>query len=160
MPTPDTTPLPNTGPYLTMAVICEKVLVEQGGGISVIRITDTINQSAAGPEPPVEMPPFIADNLTMVVVLRAGQAQGRFGVKIRPEAPGGFQLPSLEQAIQLVGGPWGASVIVPLVLPVAQEGVFWFDVFLTGPSQPEILLTRVPLEVIYQPQASTSAAGE
>lgn len=160
MAEPDATPLPNTGPYLTMAVICEKVLVEQGGGISVIRITDTINQSAAGPEPPAEMPPFISDNLTMVIVLRAGEAKGRFGVKLRPEAPGGFQLPTFEQQIQLVGGPWGATVVVPLVIPVAQEGVFWFDVFLTGPKKHETLLTRVPLEVIYRPDASVSAASD
>jgi hypothetical protein len=154
MSSPDATSLPATGPYLTMAVICEKVLVEQGGGLSVIRLTDTLNQSAEGPEPPQDMPPFIAEGLTMIVVLRAGEAKGRFGVKIRPEAPGGFQLPSFEQTIQLMPGPWGASVLLPLKLAITAEGVFWFDIFLTGPAMDEQLLTRVPLEVIYSRQAN------
>jgi hypothetical protein len=140
-----------------MAVLCEKVLQEQGGVLSVIRLIDTLTQSASGPEPPKQMPPFMAD-LTMVVVLRADQARGRFGIKIRPEAPSGEQLPSFEQTIQLTGGPWGASIVAPMAFPIGQEGVFWFDVFLTGPSdQPERLLTRMPLEVFYQPQPTAAS---
>lgn len=140
-----------------MAVFCEKVLQEQGGVLSVVRLIDTLTQSAAGPEPPKQMPPFIAE-VTMIIVLRADKAKGRFGIKVRPEAPSGEQMPSIEQTIQLTGGPWGASIVAPLAFPVGQEGVFWFDVFLTGPSEdyPERLLTRMPLEVFYQPQASTS----
>jgi hypothetical protein len=157
MSTPES--LPETGPFLTMAVLCEKVLVEQGGAFSVIRVTDTLGQSASGPESPEQMPPFIAENLTMVIVLRAGQAKGRFGIKIRPEEPSGHQLPSVEESIQLTGGPWGASIIAPIVLPVAEEGVFWFDILLTGPSQPDKLLTRVPLEVIYSRSTSSPRIG-
>jgi hypothetical protein len=141
-----------TGPHLVVAALCEKVLTEADGVLSVIRIVDRITQSATGPEAPDEMPPFILDTLTMLVALRSDQARGRYGIKIRPEAPGGFQMPSAEQGIHLQSGPSGTNLILPLVVPISTEGVYWFDIFLTGPApQRERLLTRVPLEIVYQP---------
>lgn len=158
MTDPDASALPNTGPFLTMAVLCEKVMVEQDGNLSVIRITDTINRPGIGPDAPREMPSFVADSLTMIVVLRAGQAKGRFGIKVQPETPDGLRaLPPFETGIQLVGGPWGASVVMPFGIEIEHEGVYWFDVSLTGPKQPDKLLTRVPLEVLYSPEGGMSA---
>ena len=142
----------STGPHLNLAVLCEKVLQEQDGVISVIRVIDRLVQSATGPDVPDQMPPFLANNLTMVVSLRSDQARGRYGLKIRAEAPGGFQLPALEHGVQLQGGNTGVNLVMPLSLPIAHDGVYWFDVFLTGPAPKEDrLLTRVPLEVVYQP---------
>ena len=104
------------------------------------------------------MPPFIISNLTMLVAIRADQARGRYGIKIRPEAPGGFQMPSVEQAINLQAGPTGANLIMPMVLPITEEGVYWFDVILTGPApQEDQLLTRIPLEIVYSPHRPPSA---
>lgn len=143
----------HTGPHVVMAVLCEKALQEQDGVISIIRVVDQITQTQTGPDTPEAMTPFVASDLTLVISLKADQARGRYGIKVRPEAPGGFQLPAIEQAIQLqAGGGGGVNLILPLILPVSQEGLYWFDVFLTGPApQPERLLTRVPLEVVYQP---------
>ncbi len=146
--------LPNTGPFLSVAVLCEKVIQEQGGAVSIIRITDTLNQSSMGPDAPAQMPEFTAE-FTMVITLRAGEAKGSFGIKIRPEAPSGFQLQSVEQTVHLAGGPWGASIVAPMQFPISETGVYWFDVILadtaTGSEQ---LLTRVPLEVIYSRQTA------
>jgi hypothetical protein len=143
---------PETGPYVLAAVFCEKVLQERDGVISAIRIIDQLTQAAAGPDPPQAMPPFLSE-LTMLVSLKAGDARGRHGVKIRPEAPGGFQLPAIEQAITFQAGAGGVNLIMQVALPIAYEGVYWFDVILTGPRpQEDRLLTRIPLEVIYAPQ--------
>jgi hypothetical protein len=147
--TPEQPQLPDTGPYLGIAVLCEIVLQEAGGASSVIRITDTINQTAVGPDAPKEMAPFMA-SVTMIVMIKAGEAHGSFGIVISPEAPGGFQLPSFEQTVHLAGGPWGATLIVPMQLPISIPGVYWFDVSLNDPTTDiRRLLTRVPLEVIY-----------
>lgn len=150
MATPE---LPDRGPYLGIAVFCEKVLQEADSGMSIVRITDTINQAAAGPDAPREMPPFIA-SLTMVIMIKAGEAHGSFGIVVRPEAPGGFQLPAIEQTAHLQGGPWGAALIMPMQLPIPQAGLYWFDVSLSEPNVEgaQRLLTRVPLEVIYSRQ--------
>ncbi len=149
----------HTGPHLVTAVLCEKVLQEQDGVLSVIRIIDRVIQSAAGPEVPDQMPPFISDNLTLLVALRADQARGRFGIKIRPEAPGGIQLPPVENSVTLQPGSAGVNLIMPMAFPISEEGVYWFDVFLTQPaaSAAERLLTRVPLEVHYSPQKQPSS---
>ncbi len=144
---------PHTGPHLTMAVLCEKVLHEQDGVISAIRIIDQLTQTATGPDAPEQMTPFLVNNLTMLITIKSDQARGRHGIRVRPEAPGGVQLPALEQAITIQSGPTGVNLIMPLILPIDREGAYWFDVFLTGPApQPNRLLTRVPLEIIYSPQ--------
>jgi hypothetical protein len=140
-----------------MAVLCEKVLEDRDGVLSVIRIVDGVTRSAVGPEAPDQMPPFVSDDLTMVISLKSEQAKGRFGIKVRPEAPGGMQLPPVEQAINLSPGGGGVNIVMPMVLPLNEEGVYWFDVFLTQPrGGAEQLLTRVPLEVQYLPQRPAS----
>lgn len=149
-PEPDT----STGPHLILAVLCEKVLHEQDGVLSLIRIVDALTQTASGPEPPEQMPPFVATDLTMVISVKADQARGRFGIRVRPEAPSGAQLPAIVQGINLQpGAAKGVNLVMPLQIAIDQEGTYWFDVFLTGPApQPDRLLTRVPLNIIYQPQ--------
>jgi hypothetical protein len=64
---------PPGGPYLQTAVLCEKVLQEQDGVLSLVRIVDRIISTALGPDPPEDMPP-VAVNLTAVIVLKSGQA--------------------------------------------------------------------------------------
>lgn len=147
----------STGPHLIAALLCEKVLQEQDGVLSAIRIIDRLEQTAVGPDAPDEMPPFVVNNLTLLVTIKADQARGRYGIKIRPEAPGGILLPPMEQAVTIQSGVGGINVLMPFVLAIQAEGVYWFDVFLTGPApQEDRLLTRVPLEVIYSPQRPPS----
>jgi hypothetical protein len=143
--------LPNTGPFVGVAVFCEKVIQEQNGPMTLVRITDTINQSVVGPDTPREMQPFMA-NITLVVMLKSGQAKGSFGLMLRPEAPGGFQMPPFEQTIHLQGEAWGGAIVMPMLFPVTSPGVYWFDVLLVDPNSDdsEQLLTRIPLEVLYQ----------
>jgi hypothetical protein len=147
-----------SGPHVTMVVLCERVLQEQDGVLSVIRIIDQMTQTATGPDAPDQMPPFLLDTLTMVITVKSDQARGRHAIKLRPEAPGGIQLPPMEQAITLQSGATGVNLIIPLVLPISQEGVYWFDILLAGrEGHEDRLLTRVPLEVIYSPQKLPSA---
>jgi hypothetical protein len=149
-PEPDT----STGPHLVVAALCEKVLQEQDGVLSLIRLIDALTQTASGVETPAQMPPFIATDLTMVISVKADQARGRFGIRVRPEAPSGVQLPAIEQGVNLQpGAAKGINLVMPLQIAIDQEGTYWFDVFLTGPApQAARLLTRVPLNIIYQPQ--------
>jgi hypothetical protein len=147
-------PPQNTGPFVSVATFCEKVIQEPGGVPTIVRITDTLNQAAIGPDAPREMQPFMA-NITLMVSLKSGQARGQFGLLIRPEAPGGFQLPPFENSVHLQGEAWGAATIIPMQLAINEPGIYWFDVLLTTPgTDSEQLLTRVPLEVVYQRAAA------
>lgn len=145
----------DTGPHLLACVLCEKVIEDKEGVLSLIRIVDQITHSAIGPEPPEDMPPFILDHLKLVLMLKAGKAKGRFKVKIRPEDPSGVQLPVVETTVQLEGGHGGVNIIAPLAVPIAMEGLYWFDVFFAagkGDKTADRLLTRLPLKIEYQPQ--------
>ena len=90
-------------------------------------------------------------SVTLVLILKSGEARGGFGLRLRPEAPGGFQMPPFEQTVQLQGGAWGAAIVMPLQFPVSEQGVYWFDVSLTDPTDEDSaqFLTRIPLEVVY-----------
>jgi hypothetical protein len=69
-------------------------------------------------------------------------------VHVRPEAPSGQQLETFQFPVLFEGGNRGANIVAKMNFQVDQEGLYWFDVLLGGTQ----LLTRVPLEVVYQPQ--------
>jgi hypothetical protein len=138
---------PPRGPYLTAAVLCEKVLREQDGVLSAIRMVDQVTQAATGPEVPAQMPPMTV-NLTALLVIRSGEARGRHTISVRPEDPSGVRSQAADVSVQFLGEDRGPSLLLDVALEVTQEGLYWIDVILND----QTLLTRMPLRVIYQPQ--------
>jgi hypothetical protein len=137
------------GPYLGIAVLCERVLQEADGVLSIIRVVDRVTQQAIGPEAPDEMPP-VPVALSAVVMLKAGQARGSFPVRITLEGPSGERLPfDLVLPVLLEGEDRGVNLVLDLRFQAEQQGLYWFDVLF---GRQEELLTRVPLRIVYQPQ--------
>jgi hypothetical protein len=132
------------GPYVAMAVLCEKVLQEKDGVLSAIRVIDRIVSTASGPEAPARMPP-VAIRLTALLSFRSGIARGSYTVTLRPQAPSGRALPALALPVHFEGEDRGANLVLNLDSVLDEEGVYWFDVLLG-----EQRLTRMPLRVIYQ----------
>jgi hypothetical protein len=150
---------PSKGPYLQLACLCEKVLNDSDGVLSLIRIVDRLIQTATGIDVPDQMPPFLLSDIKLVIALKAGEARGRYAIKIRPEDPSGIQLPPFETPIQLSPGNQGVNLVSDLQFAVQLEGVYWFDVlFVPGGEAEDWLLTRIPLEVLYRPQKLSPAA--
>ncbi len=123
--------------------------------LSVIRLIDRLILGTAEPEPPDAMPAMPV-NFTLLIVLKAGAARGRFQIRLTLEAPSGQRMP-LEATLPVLfegEGDRGINLIVPVGMQIDQEGLYWFDVLLGGPryQQREELLTRVPLRIVYQPQ--------
>ena len=135
-----------------MAVLCEKVLTEQDGVMSAIRIVDRIVHSAIGPEAPEQMPPA-AFNLKALITLKSDAARGRHTIGLMLEDPSGAESPMGEQSVLFEGEDRGANVIADLALSLSHEGLHWIDVILDQ----ETLLTRMSLRVIYQPQRTGTA---
>jgi hypothetical protein len=128
--------------------------------MSLIRIVDRITQTTTGVDVPDQMPPFVVQDLKLVISLKSGEARGRYAVKIRPEDPSGSQLPPFETPIQLSPGNQGVNIVSDLQFAVQLEGVYWFDVFFVpGGGAEDWLLSRIPLEVHYRPQKLAPAAG-
>lgn len=146
--------MPPTGPHLAMAALCERVITESDGVLSIIRIVDRMTQTATGQEPPEVMPPFGA-NVNMVVSLKADKAQGRYSLKFFMNSPNPTDERAQigEQDINLKPGNSGVNLVVGMNLMLSSEGVYWIDVVFGGPyGQADELLTRIPLEVVYQRQ--------
>lgn len=139
------------GPYLTTAILCEKVIQSAEGVLSAINIIDQVTQEASGTEVPSQMPPFQLQ-LSGVIGLKAGSARGRFAVKLRPEDPSGSQQPAMEFPVQF-SGPEGSGVnlLLNVGFQVELEGLYWFDVILVEGPDAERRLTRIPLNVLYHP---------
>lgn len=144
------------GPYIQLATLCEKVLQEKDGVMSVIRVIDTLNiQAGAGA--PEEMPAGQVV-LTMVITLKAGMLTGKYEVKVVPTSPSGKVMQGSASTIPVYfeGNDRGMNLILNIGLHIKEEGVFWFDVSVVNQ-----LLTRIPLRVVYQRLThSNPALGE
>jgi hypothetical protein len=92
------------------------------------------------------MAPTPIQNLTLVIVLKAGFMRGRYSIKltttINEQLIGEVELPVLFE-----GEDRGIGIILPIAFIAKEEGVYWFDVSLVEGLVP---LTRIPLRVMYQ----------
>jgi hypothetical protein len=138
------------GPYLNGAVLCERAIQETDGVITIVRAVDKV---VAQPSPIPNAPPASTMqpfplSLSLVVLMKAGRARGSFTLAISPQDPTGTQLDALETTMSFTGPDdgQGANVVINLNLGIQHEGLYWFDVLLTGE-----LVTRVPLRIEYRP---------
>ncbi len=136
------------GPYLLLAALCERTLVDTEGALSVIRMVDTWTIVARGPGVPENLPPQTTIRSFIAITLKAGRARGRHSLRVDLEKPSGEFLKGQNTPIQFEGEERGVNVIAPTEVQADQEGLYWFHVILNG----DQLLTKIPLRVRYQPQ--------
>lgn len=143
------------GPLVTTAALCERVLQEPDGVISLIRVVDKITVSDVDAERPDVMPP-IPVMLTLVLLLKAGAAQGRsFTLQLEPVDPAGRAIARSELPLQFPASEAaGATFLVKMALIVSHPGQHWINVMLDGE-----LFTRVPLLVEHQPPGIMSGSA-
>lgn len=142
------------GPYVQVAALCERVLREADGVVSLIRIVDVITHTERGPNPPTDMPP-VRYPLTLILTLKSGRAKGRHEIGITPELPSGETLPTHSVSVQMEGEGKGATIASQLDVPYTLEGLYWFKIRFDGE-----LLTQVPLQVRYARLVAGSATRE
>jgi len=134
-----------TGPYLAAALLCEKVLVEQDGVKTVIRIVDRIIHGIADENPPEVMQPFNYE-LTLFIVLKNGRAKGSHPLRIVIERPDGDMKTLFQETVFFEGDmDRGCDLICRMMMGFSIEGIYWIKVLFNEKS-----LTRIPLRIIYQ----------
>jgi len=131
------------GPYIQAACFCDTVLRDDTGAFSLIRIIDTYNTTAQGPEPPAEMPPVLA-NLNLIIMLKSGVARGRSEIKIVPEYPNGETKDPLIFSVHFEGEEKGANIKATVNIKLDLEGLYWFYVYVEDQKK-----TAIPLRVKY-----------
>ncbi|WP_322797426.1 DUF6941 family protein [Tepidiforma sp.] len=128
------------GPYLQLAAICENVIEDRSGVLSLIRVIDRITFTALGPGEfdlqAVEIP------LYAVVAFVSGDARGRHDLSLSLRGPDDLVRTRLTVPVLLEGDDRGARAIVRFPFRPDQEGVYWIDVALD-----ERPFTRMPLRV-------------
>lgn len=133
------------GPWLMMAVLCEKVIEDKSGILSLIGIIDRITLTASGEGAPARMPPT-GINLTAVIGFKSGFVpRGQYKIGIQPVSPSGKKLPMLSLPILLEGDDRGANCIIQFGANIAEAGLYWFDVFFE-----DRMVTRIPLRIVYE----------
>lgn len=131
------------GPYLQAALICERVLQEANGVLSLIRVVDRVTRSVAGPAAPEVMEPFTYP-LTIVIMLKSGPARGSYQVRIDIEPPSGMRRPGPSMPALLEGEDRGVNVVVNMNLQFTEQGLHWFDVYFDN-----TLISRMPFRIVY-----------
>ena len=138
------------GPYVQTACFCENVIQDTSGAFSLIRIVDTITQTATGPNPPREMPP-ISFQLKLVLMLKSGDARGRWDVKIIPELPTGETKDPRIFSVHFDGEERGHNLILDFSFTLEHEGLHWINFYLDDEK-----LTAIPLRARYSRQVTSS----
>jgi len=142
-------------PYVTAALLCEKVLQEKDEVLSVLRIIDRLQYRLEMPEPiPKDLKPII--NIQGLVGIKSGPCKGEHAIKVIAEKPNGERKEAASYPVTFLGGDHGQNIILNIGLGIDQDGLYWFDVVFD-----EEVLTRIPLMVIplpaQAPQAMTPA---
>ena len=141
------------GPFVLMATLCERVLKEADGVLSIIRVVDRIDHTAVGPDAPREMPE-VRSPLTLAVILVPGAATGRHEITIVVELPSGETLPPITTSVQFEGASRPIRIVAPLNIPYTIEGLYWFHVRFDE----NLRLTQIPLQVRYSRQVMGSGS--
>lgn len=134
---------PPKGPFVQAAVFCDRLLMEQDGTASIIRVIDKITHLVLGPDVPAELPQFTMQ-LKGVVMLKPGSALGRATFALVGERPDGQRHNLGESTVHFEGGLRGVNIPLDVTVTFGQEGLYWFDVLIDGE-----LMTRMPLAVEY-----------
>lgn len=142
------------GPYLTAALICERVLQESDGVTSAIRIIDRVTHTIFDPSPSREMEPFSYD-LEILVMLKSGEHPGMHKLSIQPIKPSNEKIAPMNYTINLEApADRGFNLRARVRMLFDEAGLWWFDISLNGKR-----ITRIPFRVLYQPQETKILGG-
>lgn len=129
------------GPYLSAALFCEKILRESDGVMSFIRVVDRWTVSG-----PSETMPNTTIQTNLIITMKSGMYRGPSQIIVTPSTPSGSDMAALRASVNFEGDDdRGVAIHLPLVFPVQEPGIYWFEVSVNGQTQ-----AQVPMRVLYQ----------
>lgn len=136
---------PKKLPYVTAALLCEKVLLEKDESVSVIRIADKLQYRVEIPknlprELMKDVRPMV--NVQGLVSVKSGDVTGDHKITVVCQRPDGDRKTVFEQIFSLQGQDHGQNIILNMGIGVKDDGIYWFDVLFDNE-----LLTRTPLVI-------------
>lgn len=135
------------GPYVAIACFCERVLQEQDGVLSAIRIVDQVKKREG-----TILPEESTHAINILIVLKAGDFDWTGELEIRANSPSGKVTKKGEAKfpVELKRGK-ACNFIINTGVPLSEDGTYWYDVLFDNR-----LLTRMPMSVsVLEPQNAT-----
>jgi hypothetical protein len=128
---------------LNAAVLCERVLEETDGTISVIRLAEhlviDVSRGNASGASTIAVP----TNL-LLVFKRESEEPSEYQLALRVTSPTGREVTIAEIDLAIGSGYGrGIDLIIPFDFPASGAGMHWFAVWANGE-----VLTRMPIEVL------------
>jgi hypothetical protein len=143
------------GPYLTAAFLCEKVLREQDGVLSFVRVVDRWNIIG----PTQSMAPAMIQT-TLVVLFKSGTLRSAAQIIVTPISPTNARMQPLMAPVLFEGDDErGVGVVLPMVFPVQEPGLYWFEVALAVQGGESSVMTFIPMRVVYLQTGSVNPAS-
>jgi hypothetical protein len=132
------------GPYLLMAVLCERAQQDQYGSFSVMNVLEQLVAGTDSPDAPEKMPTFRFQG-SLAVSFASGNAKGEHSLTVVPIEPSGERMDMVLQVINLKGDDHRATFVSNVSMDITTEGVYWFEVSLN-----KRVVTRIPLKIRYE----------
>lgn len=134
-------------PYLKLGAICERVLQEKDGVLSIIRMVDQFTLTLAGKEPPDQLP---EGEVLLTIVMSWVGGLGRHEAAFNIVSPGGEAQPSPRSwSFTLDAINRGHNIIVTLPVKIRREGIYWIEFVLN-----DHVKSRIPFQIRYEPLES------
>ena len=126
------------GPYVALAVLCQRIDLQPDGTANLIGIVDGL--SVDDPSDP-DTPPLIL-NLRAVIALRGGSVRGPRRITVRGWFPSGNEGLSADKMVAFTDERPAVTLNLPLELELPEIGTYVFDVLCN-----DDLVTAITLDV-------------
>lgn len=137
-------------PYLQIATICERHILEADGALTIFRAIDRFTVSGQASDMPPTVIPF-----TLIVSFRSGNFRGRLDLSLTILSPSLSELQNITFPVLFEGDDErNCMTIAQVQMQVPAEGLYWITVNLEGQEY-----TRIPMRVVYQRQPIVSTGG-
>ena len=134
------------GPWVGAATFCDRLLLEEEGFYSIIRMVDSVTADPAQPSAAGVPAPMQLD-LILFIMLRSGVKPSHSQLRVRRNAPNGTAGMTPSQMVDLPGDGMSVPIQISFHLDFDMPGRYWFDIMLD-----DLIMSRVPLLVkINQP---------
>jgi hypothetical protein len=136
-------------PYITAALLCERVLQEKDESLTIVRVIDKVQyrlHSFGIPALPEGAKPIVA--IEGLLALKSGPATGDHTIKVIVERPNGDRKDVFTFPVKFLGKDQGQTIILKMGLGIEMDGLYWFDVAFD-----DEVLTRIPLVVMPMPES-------
>jgi hypothetical protein len=134
--------MPQGGPWVNMAVLCESAGIAPDGLPYIRGVTTIVGFSfemVGDGEPDIRQ---VAQPLTLLLSLVAGSARGEAMIRIDVDGPDGMSHLAAEARLPFNHDRAGHWLPIEIPNPFWRTGDYWFNVSIEGR-----LLTRIPVEV-------------